>query len=161
MALDSPLQGLVDKAAIRDLMARYARGMDRPDFDLIAFSFTPDAYASYDGGGIRWEAQGRDNIVDKLRPSISRTDSSTHFMGDQEIQINGDTADVETYAIIHILYTVEDAQYQSMRGIHYEDKMVRHDGGWQVQHRVVHSDWRRGIRMDTSVPGIDQVPVPE
>ena len=64
MALDSPLQGLEDKAAIRDLMARYARGMDRPDFDLIAFSFTPDAYASYGGGGIRWEAQGRDNIVD-------------------------------------------------------------------------------------------------
>ena len=150
MALDSPLQGLVDKAVIRDLMARYARGMDRPDFDLIAFSFTPDAYASYGGGGIRWEAQGRDNIVDKLRPGISRTDSSTHFM-----------ADVETYAIIHILYTVEDAQYQSMRGIHYEDKMVRHGGGSQVQHRVVHSDWRRGIRMDTSVPGIDHVPVPE
>ena len=63
-ALDSALQELVDKAAIRDLMARYARGMDRPDFDLIASSFTHDAYASYDGGGIRWEAQGRDNIVD-------------------------------------------------------------------------------------------------
>ena len=82
-------------------------------------------------------------------------------MGDQEFQITGAMADVETYAIIYILYTVEGTQYQSMRGIHYEDKMVRYDRGWQVQHRVVHSDWLRGIRVETSVPGIDQVPVPE
>jgi hypothetical protein len=81
-------------------------------------------------------------------------------MGDQVFQFDGDTAEVETYAIIYILYTVEDVQYQSMAGIHYEDRMVRGNSGWQVQHRVVHSDWRRGTRVDTSVPGIDRVPLP-
>ena len=125
MALDPALQELVDKAAIRDLMARYARGIDRPDFDLIASSFTPDVDAKYG----RWEAHGRDDIVNKLRPGISRTDSSTHFMGDQQFQFNGDIADVETYAIIYILYTLDSTQYQSMSGIHYEDKMVRIDSG--------------------------------
>ena len=157
MVLDPVLQELVDKAAIRDLMARYARGIDRPDMDLIASSFTLDAHAEYG----RWQAQGRDDIVDKLRPSISRTDSSTHFMGDQQFQFSGDVADVETNAIIYIVYTVEGTQYQSIAGIHYEDKMVRHDGGWQVQNRIVHSDWRRGTRVDTSLPGIDQVPLPQ
>jgi len=103
MALDPTIQELVDKAAIRDLMARYARAVDRGDFDSIASSFTTDAYASYG----RWEAQGSDDIADKLRPGVSRTNSSTHFMGDQIFQFDGDTAEVETYAIIYILCTVE------------------------------------------------------
>ena len=41
MALDSVIQELVDKAAIRELMMKYARGIDRRDLDLIASGFTP------------------------------------------------------------------------------------------------------------------------
>ena len=156
MTLDSALQELVDKAGIRDVMMRYARGIDRRDMDLIASSFAPDAYVNYAGR----EDQGRDNIISRLRTSTSRY-RSTHFMGDQEIQINGDTADVETYAIDYLFYTVEGTHYQSMGGLRYVDKMVRQNGQWQVQHRVMHIDWRRNTLVDTSVPGIDRVPVSE
>ena len=157
MTLDSALQELVDKAGIRDVMMRYARGIDRRDMDLIASSFTPDAYANYGGR----ENQGRESIISRLRTGTSRFDHSTHFMGDQEIQINGDTADVETYAIDYLLYTVEGTQYQSMGGLRYVDKMVRQNGQWQVQHRVMHIDWRRNTLADTAVPGIDRVPISE
>ena len=102
MALDAVLQELLDKAAIRDLMMKYARGIDRRDLDLVASGFTPDAHTNYDGQ----EQQGREDIVHRLRVGTSRFDRSTHFMGDQEIQINGDTADVETYAIDYLLDTV-------------------------------------------------------
>lgn len=157
MALDPVIQELVDKAGIREVMMRYARGIDRRDMDLIASTFTPDAYAKY---GAR-ESQGRDNVVRNLRASITRYDRSTHSMGNQEIQIDGDTAVVETYALDYLLYTIEGTQYQSTGGLRYEDKMVRHDGGWLVQHRVLQIDWRRNVLMDTSVPGTDQLPLRE
>ena len=157
MALDLALQELVDRAGIRDLMMRYARGLDRDDLDLVASTFTSDAYANYPGR----EGRGLDNIIGGLRASSSRSDRRTHFMGDQEIQIHGDTADVETYAIDYILYTVEGIQYQSTGGLRYQDRMVRRNGGWQVEYRVLHVDWRRNVLMDTSAPGREQVPLPE
>ena len=96
MALDPAIQELVDKAAIRDLMARYARGLDRADPDLVASSFATDAYVDYG----TWEDTGVDNIVRRLRARVSRYDRSTHFMGDQVFQFNGDAAEVETYALV-------------------------------------------------------------
>ena len=92
---------------------------------------------------------------------MRRSDRSTHFMGDQEIKISGDTADVETYAIDYLLYTIEGTQYQAMGGLRYRDRMVRQNGQWLVQHRVLHIDWRRNSPIDPSVPGIDIVPVTE
>ena len=157
MALDPALLEIVDKAGIRDVMMRYARGIDRRDMDLIASSFTPDAYANYSGR----ESQGLENILSSLGGSLRRFDRTTHFMGDQEMQINGDTADVETYAIDYILYTFEGTQYQAMGGLRYQDRMVRHNGQWLVQNRVLHIDWRRNSPIDPSVPGTDILPVTE
>ena len=154
---DPAIQELLDKAAIRDAMVRYSRGIDRHDSDMIAASFTPDAHVNYGG----WEDQGADNIARRLQVRIGRYDAHTHFMGDQEIQLNGDSADVETYAIIYIVYTVEGTQYISTGGIHYEDRMVRYDGEWRVQNRVVHGDWRRKTRVDDSIPGADRLPIYE
>ena len=156
MALDPALQELVDRAAIRDLMMNYARGIDRGDLDLVASLFTPDAYANYFGD----ERDGRDNIITRLRGASSRYDGRTHFMGDQEIRITGDTADVETYAVDCNRYTVEGSQYLTMGGLRYQDKLVRQDGRWLIQHRVLHVDWRQNMMMDTSVPRADRVPIP-
>ncbi|MCE2463994.1 MAG: nuclear transport factor 2 family protein, partial [Dehalococcoidia bacterium] len=47
MAIDPVLQELADRAAIRDVMILYARGLDRRDFDLVRSCFTDDAYADY------------------------------------------------------------------------------------------------------------------
>tara|TARA_B100000315_G_scaffold48707_1_gene43407 strand:- start:3500 stop:3937 length:438 start_codon:yes stop_codon:yes gene_type:complete len=142
MALDPALQELVDKAAIRDLMTRYARSNDRRDFELMASTFTTDAYANYG----EWERQGVDNIVGRL--AYTRSHRATHFLGDQDIQINGNSADVETYAIAYS--RVEGAQSLRMAGLRYQDKMVRQNGRWLVRHRVLHHDWRTIAALDTS-----------
>ena len=154
---DAAIKELIDKAAIRDAMVRYSRGIDRHDPDLIAASLTPDAHVHYGG----WEDQGADNIVKRLMARITRYDTHTHFMGDQEIQLNGDSADVETYAIIYIVYTVDGTQYLSTGGIHYEDRMARFNGEWRIQNRIVHSDWRRKAKVDDSIPGADRLPILE
>ena len=157
MALDPVLQELVDKAAIRDLMARYARGVDGRDPDMIATTFTSDAYTNYG----EWDGRGRENIVNWImRPSTSHS-RSTHFMGDQVIQIDGDTAEVETYAVAFGVRDVDGTPSVVTTGLRYVDKMVRHSGQWLVRHRVLHLDWRGNAPADSSLPSRGRVPVSE
>ena len=92
-----------------------------------------------------------------LQESLSRSDQRTHFMGDQQIKLNGKEADAETYAIDYILYTVEGSQYMSMGSLRYQDKMVKYDYDWRVEHRVLHIDWRRNGLIDTTIPGREMV----
>ncbi len=144
MALDPILQELVDKAAIRDLMARYSRGVDGRDPDLIASTFTSDAHTDYG----EWDGRGCDNIVSWImRPSASHF-RSTHFMGDQVIQVDGDTAEVETYAVAFGVRDVDGTPTVAITGLRYVDKMVRQNGQWLVQHRVLHHDWRGNAPTD-------------
>ncbi len=145
MALDPALQELVEKAAIRELMTRYARSNDRRDFDSMTSTFTADAYASYGD----WERQGVENIVGRL--AYNRPHRATHFLGDQDIRIDGDSAEVETYAIAYS--RVESTESMRMSGLRYQDKMVRQDGQWLVRHRVLLTDWRALVPLDPSFGG--------
>ncbi|HJN87614.1 MAG: nuclear transport factor 2 family protein [Dehalococcoidia bacterium] len=145
MALDPALQELVEKAAIRELMTRYARSNDRRDFDSMTSTFTADAYASYGD----WERQGVENIVGRL--AYNRPHRATHFLGDQDIRIDGDSAEVETYAIAYS--RVEGTESMRMSGLRYQDKMVRQDGQWLVRHRVLLTDWRALVPLDPSFGG--------
>ena len=157
MALDPVLQELVDKAAIRDLMARYARGVDGRDPELIASTLTSDAYANYG----EWDGKGRDNIVNWImRPSDSHF-RSTHFMGDQVVQLDGDSAEVETYAVAFGVHDVEGASTVVITGLRYVDEMVRQDGQWLVRHRMLHHDWRGNVPADASPSSQDWGPVSE
>ena len=157
MALDPALQELVDKAAIRDLMARYARGVDGRDPDLLASTFTSDAYTDYG----EWDGRGRDNIVNWIMRPSDTNFRSTHFMGDQLVQINGDSAEVETYAVAFGIHYVDDALSVVMTGLRYVDKMVRQDDQWLVQQRVLHHDWRGNAPADVTLPSPGRVPASE
>ena len=41
------LQTLIDRAEITDLLTRYARAVDRQDWELFRTVFTPDAHIDY------------------------------------------------------------------------------------------------------------------
>ena len=82
-----------------------------------------------------------------MRPSASHF-RSTHFMGDQVIQVDGDTAEVETYAVAFGVCDVDGTPTVAITGLRYVDKMVRQNGQWLVQHRVLHHDWRGNAPAD-------------
>ncbi len=157
MALDPALQELVDKDAIRDLMARYARGVDGRDPELIASTLTSDAYTDYG----EWDGSGRDNIVNWIMRPWDSPFRSTHFMGDQLVRLDGDTAEVETYAVAFGVHDVEGAPSVVITGLRYVDTMVRQDGQWLVRHRALHHDWRGNAPADVQFPSLDRAPVSE
>lgn len=136
----STLQHLIDRAAIRDVMVRYARGLDRRDFDLVRTCFTADATADYGAGA--QEALGIDRIIATVQ-AVERFQFTMHFMGDQTIDLHDDHADVETYAKDHLRYTVDGHDYDMTGGLRYVDRFVRQNGEWRIAARVMHTDWRR------------------
>jgi 3-phenylpropionate/cinnamic acid dioxygenase small subunit len=126
---------LVDRAAIQDLLVRYARGIDRRDLPLVASCFTPDAV--YEG------TLGSGTIRDALAAlpvALERYTRTLHFLGNQTIAVAGDEATSETYCLAHHELLSGGRRVVAIR---YQDELVREAGGWRIRARVVQREWER------------------
>ena len=94
MSRDPELQRLLDESAIRDVLSRYGRGIDRMDHEALLSMFRPgamDEHGVYDGpieGYVEW-----------LRANHRPDESWMHHNTTQGIEIDGDEAWTETYCI--------------------------------------------------------------
>ena len=128
---------LADRAAIRDVLMRYAVGVDRADLALVASCFTPDA--DYQGS----LAQGTiAEALPALREARARFESTMHFMGNQLIELNGDQAACETYATAYHRLKAEPDRALVV-GIRYIDELVRQGEQWRIRKRVAKLVWQR------------------
>lgn len=137
------LQRLLDKDEIRDLMARYCRGVDRADWDLVRSTYHSDAYD--DHGDYKGSIDGF------IAFATSRTGGATqvmHFLGECLIEFAGrDVAVAETYFFTaHTLGPEAQRQYgasgkggpvQLSHYGRYADRVERRDGVWRIAHRIV------------------------
>jgi hypothetical protein len=122
-----------DAAAITDVLARYARGLDRRDFAEVAACFTADARASY--GGVALDP-GVEAIVAHVR-RVEQLDATTHLFGLPVIEVDGDEAraEIAATAILAAAGTV------TVRGLRYRHRLVRRDGWWQIAELVHTVHW--------------------
>ncbi|WP_025597754.1 nuclear transport factor 2 family protein [Burkholderia sp. WSM2230] len=110
--MSTALQRLIDKDLIRDVLLRYARGVDRREWELVRSSFFADCHDDHaDFKGTR------DDFIAWLR---ERHDSvgllkSTHFLGNCLVEFGTeDVAVVETYFIARLELTPEASGHRSM-----------------------------------------------
>jgi hypothetical protein len=137
----STADAVAARAAITDVLARYARGLDRRDFDEVRACFTPDATAEY--GGVQL-APGADAVIAFVR-SLEHLDASTHLFGLPVIDVAGDEARTEVGAIAVL---VGGGRVRT-RGLRYRHRLVRTDGaGWRIA-ELVHS-----LHWQTDVPAV-------
>lgn len=132
-----------DRLALRDLLCRYARGVDRRDLPLVRSCFTPDC--RYDG------ALGRGSIdvaMAALREAMGRYRATFHLLGTQRIAVHGETADSETYGIACHVLRGPGTRHRTV-GVSYTDACVRTPDGWRIAARTARRLWTR----DGLVPG--------
>jgi hypothetical protein len=133
------LDQLLSRQQIADVIARYARGIDRLDFDLVRSCYHPDAYD--DHGAMKGTV---DEFIDSARAFLPRFVATMHFLGNMLIEIDGDVARAETYAVAyHRLDLGADGGKDDVWGIRYVDRFERRDGEWRIAYRVVAQEWRR------------------
>jgi hypothetical protein len=130
---------LLARQEIADVIYRYARGIDRMDFDLVRSCYHADAYD--DHGSMKGTVE---EFIAAAASFLARWTVTQHFMGNMLIEVVGDHARAETYAVAY--HRREDADgngKDDVMGIRYVDRFERRGGEWKIAHRVVASEWRR------------------
>lgn len=133
------LERLIARQEIADVIYRYARGIDRMDFDLVRGCYHPDAYD--DHGAFKGSV---DEFLAAAAPFLARWTATQHFMGNMLIEIDGEQARAETYAVAY--HRREDGHgngKDDVMGIRYVDRFERRHGAWKIAYRVVATEWRR------------------
>ena len=123
---------------VGDVILRYARGVDRRDWDLVRSCFADDAAVE----GSRFSGP-IDEYLAMLRPGVEAFPTTMHFMGNQLAEIDGERASTETYAIAHHFADAEGREERIVMGVRYLDDLERRDGRWVIVHRRAISDWIR------------------
>jgi hypothetical protein len=143
--LAAQVQWLVDREQIRDVLGRYARGIDRVDPELTRSVYHPDGQDEH--GFLTVSGY---EFADQAWRSSPLRGPSHHLVGEPYIVVDGDLALVESYFIAHqrngIPYaelvsgsdsTAATGDYVSLFVGRYLDRFERRDGAWRIAHRKV------------------------
>jgi len=144
----SPIDALIDKDAIRDVLMRYSRGVDRGDVELLKTCFHAD---STDNHG-HWKGNGHDFAEFIVQSLPQRTHHTTHSVANVLIELDpqdDNLAQAESYAIAYLRRTdAEGAEWLDLFSGRYVDRFERRDGHWRIADRVVVHDWSTSTRLD-------------
>jgi len=95
------LQALVDRLEVRELINRYALGVDSLDRTLLETVFAVDAVADYVGTNFPLDAhlEGFDAIFGWLEESVGGRGNTVpwHFMSTHLVEVDGDSARLRAY----------------------------------------------------------------
>lgn len=141
--LEAMVRELWDRDRIARVPRRYSRGIDRRDWDLVRSCFAADAFVD----GSR-EAAPVDEYLVSLRKGVEYYPTTMHFMGNQLVEVTGDTGFVETYAVaFHWKSDTAGADHPEnlVVGVRYHDTVGRDGDDWVITHRHVDPDWRVGL----------------
>ena len=134
------LQTLSDRAEITDLLTRYARSVDRQDWNLFRSVFTADAHIDYKQvGGV---AGNVDEIVGFLSKVMAMFETIQHLISNIDISIDGDEAQVT--AMVYNPLKLPDSPVWATGGW-YHHKLVRTAEGWRSRSLVEEASWFHGI----------------
>jgi hypothetical protein len=129
------LQQLRDRQGVVDAVNRYARGLDRHDYELFGSAFHPDAvdnhgdWVGYMPEFVPWGIDLHDKYA-----------SHSHNMTTHYAEIDGDEAHAESY-VIYVL-KLKDEHGAIIGGGRYLDRLERRKGQWRIILRRMVVDWR-------------------
>ena len=146
---DAQLRALLDERAIRDVLQRYCRGIDRLDEELIRSTYHAD---SYDDHGT-FRGNGHEFATYVVKVLGEHAESTMHDLGNSLIELDGDTAHAETYVTAyHVRKAGDDTVLETVGG-RYVDRLERRDGEWKIAHRTVVLEWGKVETID-AWPGL-------
>lgn len=122
-----------DIALIQNLTALYALAMDEDRFDDWLTYWTHDEACFVNPAGSFVGQEGFERLVPILR---ERTAGKRHFMTNQAVSVEGNTATQICYMLI-----VSKTSPQTIVGTAvYRDELVKVDGTWRFKKRLIEFD---------------------
>jgi len=143
---DADVRRLLDLHRVEAVPARYARGVDRRDWDRVRACFDPE------GEIVGTFRRGR--IAEYLPALIARVEgfgATMHLIGSQEADVDGDRATSLAYGLARHFDDAEGRVERLVVGVEYDDELERRGmDGWVIVRRIVRTLWER--RADDLVP---------
>ncbi|MGE4219744.1 MAG: nuclear transport factor 2 family protein [Alphaproteobacteria bacterium] len=138
--MGQPSDDLNDWYAVRRAIEGYFSAVDRRDWDGVANCFTDDVSATYNTGG-QVTLTGRQATLERVQ-IIKNATASQHLLSNTHITVSGDTAEAVTFCIATLIVGPVDGGRAVVRGIRYDDTLVRTGGSWQIKRRTHNPQWQ-------------------
>ena len=142
--LSPRLQATIDKSEIAEVLAKFSRGIDRLDENLLRSVLYHDATLDF-GPGI-FQGTGGD-FVHWVLGVFQGLRSSHHMIGNVRVELEDDAALVESYFHTHIRIEKPIGREDVFLGGRNLDRFERRPAGsagvWKIMHRKQILDWAR------------------
>jgi hypothetical protein len=138
------LQDLLDKAAIREVLWRYCRGVDRRDADIVSSCYHADAHDDHMGNVYTGETVGQ-GLVDWMNEVMVKT---SHNITTNNIVVRGDEAGSESYTTSMHVQKGDQGERTLLSVARYVDRFARRDGVWKIADRLVVAEFSGLAVMD-------------
>jgi len=135
-AMEPEVQALIDRHAIEDVLARYARTLDWLDADAHATCYWPDADIDY--GFVQTTGAGFIEPVMAVELGVKRR---WHMLSPAAIRIDGARASVESYGMAVSAVDQDGKLVDAFFGGRYLDEFEKRDGQWRIAKRRFILDW--------------------
>lgn len=135
------LADMMSRQEIRDTLARYARGVDRADAAMLKSCYHEDAIEehgpNYSGSAMAY--------IDGAMERLQGMGELAHYICNSHIELEGDTAWVETYVITFARVKGEGGDMDTFTGGRLCDKFERRNDQWLIAYRKITFDWNNDI----------------
>jgi 3-phenylpropionate/cinnamic acid dioxygenase small subunit len=137
VSIEGALRELLDREAIRELLYRYCRAVDRRDFAALGALYHADAiddHTPYFCGPAR-------EFIERLPAIMAANRVTTHHLTNALISVDGDNAEGEICTLVYHLQETPQGPQELLVGGRYLDRYVHGSAGWQFMHRKIVLDW--------------------
>lgn len=132
--MSSSVAELADRLAIQDVLVQYATSCDARDMDAYGDCFLTDALVTGFGAG---NFEGRQAWVDYVTGALKRFAGTQHFIGNQVVKLNGDTATMRTYVQATHVPIDKPKTTMTLFATYYDELVRDTDGKWRIKlHRL-------------------------
>lgn len=131
-----PLQALLDRAEIHDVLVRYGTALDTRDAELLASCFTADAVLEFD----ELPVATRDRFVERAG-NLARFAATQHIVANIAVRLSADTAESTAYAHATHVWGEDGGRETYLLAGTYTDRWTRTPEGWKIAHRRFTGSW--------------------
>jgi ketosteroid isomerase-like protein len=136
--IESKLVEVVDRDEIRDLMLRYARGVNRQDWELVLSCYHHDAVENHLPF---WGPGSPQGFVDWMQAEFKAYQQVQTFVGNQLIEVYGDLAWGEAYGMnVHRKVEPDGRVFHLTGFARYNIRYERRAGHWRFAEREFLTD---------------------
>jgi 3-phenylpropionate/cinnamic acid dioxygenase small subunit/ketosteroid isomerase-like protein len=127
--------------AIRDVVLRYCRAVDRRDYESVRACYHPDAtdhHGTYQGGV--------DGFIERLHRELPKCERTFHVVANLLVdRVTTESARCESYVLAfhRVPNRGGDGLVDRLVALRYLDRFERRDGRWRIAERVCVCEWTR------------------